>query len=110
MMETTVFSVPKMWADHHILKVREVLAALDGIQDVYASSAWKRVVVKHDSDKSGEAAISAALAEAGYGVDEALALEGTQLSKGDPSWKKLGVRETRTNQRDLELSGDFRRY
>ena len=47
-MEKTVLSVPTMWADHHVLKVREVLTALDGVQDVYASAAWKQVVVAYD--------------------------------------------------------------
>jgi hypothetical protein len=44
------------------------------------------------------------------GVDEAWGLEGTRLSAGDPAWDELGVRVTKTNRRDLELSGDFRRY
>jgi len=109
-MENTVLSVPKMWADHHVLKVREVLAALDGVQAVYASSAWKQVMVKYDAEKLDGAAVTEALTKAGYGVDEAMEMDGTRLSTGDPAWKELGVRVTKTNQRDLELSGDFRRY
>jgi copper chaperone CopZ len=109
-MEKTVLSVPKMWADHHVLTVRGVVTALDGVEDVYASSAWKQVVVEYDSSKLDQAAIVAALAEAGYGVDEALGLEATRLSTGDPAWDELGVRVTKTNQRDLEMSGEFRRY
>jgi copper chaperone CopZ len=109
-MEKTVLNVPKMWADHHVLKVREVLTALDGVAGIYASSAWKQVLVEYDSAKLDDAAIVEALAGAGYGTDEELGLEGKQLSAGDPKWDELGVRVTRTNQRDLELSGDFRRY
>ena len=109
-MEKTVLSVPKMWADHHVLKVREILTTLDGVKDVYASSAWKQVMVKYEPEKLEPTAIVESLERVGYGVDEAWALEGTRLSAGDPAWDELGVRVTKTNQRDLELSGDFRRY
>ena len=109
-MESTVLSVPKLWADHHVLRVREVLTALDGVEDVYASSAWKQIVVKHDPDKLEASAIAEALLGAGYGVDEGVELVGKRLNAGDPQWDELGVRVTKTNERDLELSGDFRRY
>jgi copper chaperone CopZ len=109
-MEKVVLSLPKMWADHHVLKVREALAALDGVGDMYASAAWKQAVVAYDPDKLDEAAIVKALAEAGYSVSEETELEGERLSAGDPAWDKLGVRTTKTNMRDLELSGEFRRY
>jgi len=109
-MEKTVLNVPKMWADHHVLKVREVLTTLDGVKDVYASSAWKQVMVKYEPDKLEATTIVESLERAGYVVDEAWALEGTRLSAGDPAWDELGVRVTRTNRRDLELSGEFRRY
>jgi copper chaperone CopZ len=109
-MEKTVLQVPKMWADHHVLKVREVLAALDGVEDIYASAAWKQVVVKYDSARLDETAIVEALVGAGYGTDGVPELEGTRLKTGDPAWDRLGVRATRTNPRDLELSGEFRRY
>ncbi len=109
-MEKTALNVPKMWADHHVLKVREVLTALDGVEDVYASAAWKQVVVKYDPATLDESGIVDALIGAGYGTDGAPDLEGKPLAAGDPQWEELGVRVTKTNQRDLELSGDFRRY
>jgi copper chaperone CopZ len=109
-MEKVVLSVPKMWADHHVLKVREALVALDGVGDLYASAAWKQAVVEYDPDKLDEPAIVNALAEAGYSVGEEVELEGERLSGGDPAWDRLGVRTTKTNLRDLELSGEFRRY
>jgi copper chaperone CopZ len=109
-MKKTILTVPRLWADHHVLKVREVLAALNGINDVYASAAWKQVLVQYDGDQLDESAIVAALTDAGYAVSEELGLEGTRLSKGDPAWEQLDVRVTKTDQRDLILSGDFRRY
>jgi copper chaperone CopZ len=109
-MEKVVLSVPKMWADHHVLKVREVLTGLEGVEDVYASSAWKQVMITYDPSASNEASIAEALAKAGYRTDDDLGLEGKPLSAGDPAWEELAVRVTKTNERDLELSGEFRRY
>jgi copper chaperone CopZ len=109
-MKKTVLNLPKMWADHHVLKVREVLTALEGVAGVYASAAWKQVLVKYDPDKLEQPAIVESLAGAGYRIEDDLALEGARLSAGDPAWDELGVRVTKTNQRDLELSGEFRRY
>ncbi len=109
-MEKAVFDVPKMWADHHVLKVRAALLALDGIEDVYASSAWKQVIVSYDSAKLQEEAIADALAQAGYPVGEELPLEVGLPPTGDPAWEELGARVTQTDQRDIEMSGEFRRY
>ena len=64
-MEKVILSMPKMWADHHVLKVRETLTALDGVEDVYASSAWKQVVINYDPGKLSEAAMAEALVRAG---------------------------------------------
>jgi copper chaperone CopZ len=109
-MEKMILTVPKMWADHHVLTVREALTALDGVQDVYASAAWRQVVVNYDPAVLDEAGVVAVLEGVGYGTDGALELEGQPLAAGDPQWDELGVRVTKTNERDRELSGDFRRY
>ena len=110
-MERVSLSAPAMYADHHVLKVREVLFALEGVQDVYASSAWQTVVVSYDEDKVGSAAIEEALSKAGYGSEKVppiLAQVGDKLK--DPAWEAMGARETRTNQADLAMSGEFRKY
>ena len=109
-MEKTVLSVPKMWADHHVLKVREVLTALDGVEDVYASSAWKQVVVNYDPDKLTRLPSSKRWQELAMGRMERMESGRAALSAGDPRGMSSGVRVTKTNERDLELSGDFRRY
>ena len=110
-MENVTLSAPAMFADHHVLKVRQVLYALDGVEDVYASSAWHTVIVNFDADKIDQAAIQDALSEAGYAPDQGtpmLAQEGDRFK--DPAWQNLGVRVTETNQADLEMSGEFRKY
>ena len=111
-MTKVVLEVPTLWADHHVLKVRDALVNLEGVDDVYVSSAWKQVLVNYDAVKTEPAAIEKALAEAGYPVGEGqvpVVVQPTDLRR-DPHWEVLGSRTTETNQADLEMSGEFRRY
>jgi copper chaperone CopZ len=110
-MGRVTLKAPAMYADHHVLKVRETLYALDGVQDVLASSAWQAVVVSYDDNKIEPAAIEDALSEAGYGSDKTTPIlaESAEQFK-DPAWEALGVRSTKTNQMDLQMSGEFRKY
>jgi copper chaperone CopZ len=111
-MEKAVLNVPTLWADHHVLKVREVLGSLSGIEDVYASSAWKQILVTYDAAKTDRAAVERALAEAGYPIDqgETPVLVQAGLKGRDPKWEVLGARVTQTDRVDLEMSGEFRKY
>jgi copper chaperone CopZ len=110
-MDSITLDAPAMFADHHVLKVREALLAQDGIDDVYASSAWQSVIVSYDSAKIDPAAIENILAEAGYAADKTTPiLAQNDAYYRDPSWDALGVRVTETNEADLKMSGEFRRY
>lgn len=111
-MTKVVLDVPTLWADHHVLKVRDALTSLEGVNDVYASSAWKQVLVDYNNRKVKRAAIEKTLAEAGYPVGEGelpVLTQPTDLRR-DPQWEILGSRMTKTNRADLEMSGEFRRY
>ena len=111
-MEKVTLDVPTLWADHHVLKVREALVSLEGVEDVYASSAWKQVLVAYDETKTNDTAIEKTLAEAGYPVGEGetpMLVQALKLRR-DPRWAVLGARVTETNDSDLKLSGEFRRY
>jgi copper chaperone CopZ len=111
-MEKAVLDVPTLWADHHVLAVRSALVNLEGVEDVYASSAWKQVLVAYDEARIDQAAIEEALAEAGYPVGEGetpVLVQPTDIRR-DPRWEVLGSRMTETNQADIEMSGEFRRY
>jgi len=111
-MEKVVLDVPNLWADHHVLNVRDALVNLEGVEDVYASSAWKQVLVAYDPAKTDRAAIEKALAEAGYPVGEGgpPMLAPATEKRRDPRWDVLGFRVTETNRADVEMSGEFRRY
>lgn len=110
-MEKTVLHVPKMYADHHVKAVREALLQLDGVEDVLASSAFKRVIVGYDSDRLEPSAIEEALRAAGYGPGEEWEIPSPLEGKEDNStWFKMIRRITETNVLDLQMSGDFRKY
>jgi copper chaperone CopZ len=111
-MEKIVLELPLMYADHHVLSVRDVLSDLKGIDEVYASSAWRQLMISFDPAKIKQPAIEKALAEAGYPVGEGetpVLVEADKI-KRDPKWKALGIRVTKTNMADIEMSGEFRRY
>ena len=111
-MEKVVLDVPMLWADHPVLAVRDALMQLAGVEDVYASAAWKQVMVTYDAAKLDQAAIEGALAAAGYpagdGATPVLVLP-DEIHR-DPQWNVLGARLTKTNQNDIAMSGEFRRY
>jgi len=106
-MEKIQFGVPNLWADHHTLKVREALSQLTGVQDVLASSAFRMVIVSYDPALVTPGAIMAALDEAGYPVasDGASVMAQpvpVQDGRKDPAWNRLGMRQFRTDERDLK--------
>ncbi len=68
-MRTVVFKTPAMYGDHHVKEVRRILTGLPGVQDVYASSAFRVVEVSFDESQAAEADLAAKLGEAGY-LDE----------------------------------------
>ena len=111
-MEKVVLDVPTLWADHHVLKARDALVTLEGVRDVYASSAWKQVLVTYEDGATDVATIENALAEAGYpvGEGELPVLVQPAAKRRDPQWEKLGFRTTTTSRVDLEMSGEFRKY
>lgn len=65
-MEKLNLNIPAMYGDHHVLAVRRLLEALPGVESVYASSAFKHVVVTFDPAKTSPAAIEQALKDNGY--------------------------------------------
>jgi copper chaperone CopZ len=111
-MKKVVLDVPTLWADHHVLRVRDALISLEGVEDVYASSAWNQVLVAYEEGKTDVTALEKALTQAGYpvGEGELPVLVQPAERRRDPQWEKLGFRTTKTNRVDLEMSGEFRKY
>jgi copper chaperone CopZ len=110
-MEELLLNVPRMWADHHILAVRDALSQVAGVTDVVASSMYRDVVIRYDATVTNPDALASALAQAGYGPGSTLELP-THLSQTDDAsdWFQFQERVTVTDRRDLEASGDHRKY
>lgn len=111
-MEKAVLNLPTLYADHHVMILREALLAIEGVTDVYASSAWKQAVVTFDPQKTDPGAIEQAAVAAGYPVGEAdlpVLVKREEIGR-DPQWEKQDIRVSKTNRADLEMSGEHRRY
>ncbi len=110
-MEKVTFNIPSMWADHHVLAVRQAMAEVGGVQEVIASSAYKDVLIKYDPTAVDISALTSALAGAGYPVDQSPDLPSHPERTDDSSdWFQFQERVTETDKRDLEMSGDHRKY
>jgi len=110
-VDKAVFDIPKMYADHHVEAVRSALLGLKGVEQVTASSAFKRVIVRYDAGHLKADAIAQALGEAGYAPGEEWELPIIPEGKEDDScWFQTIQRVTQTSMLDREMSGDFRKY
>lgn len=65
-MEKITIDLPAMYGDHHVLEVRRILQAIDGVEDIHASSGFRAAEVNFDPEKTSEAEITSKLDEAGY--------------------------------------------
>ena len=82
-METITIDLPKMYGDHHVTDVRRILLAMPGVEDVYASSAFRVARARIDPAKVSEADLRAQLGEAGYLGD--LPIETEAWKTGTPN-------------------------
>lgn len=110
-MEKVTFSLPAMWADHHVLAVREALSRVTGVEEVLASAMYKDVLVKYDPASANPEILKSALTAAGYEVFKAPSIPTYPERIDDSSdWFRFQQRITETDLRDLEMSGDHRKY
>ena len=87
-METFTLDVPRMYGDHHVVAVRQLLLATPGVEEVYASSAFHVARVRIDPAQVSEASLYATLEAAGYAGE-------LQVAKED--WKSGTPKETEDN-------------
>ena len=107
-MEELTLAVPGMWADHHVLAVRELLRQDDAVTSTTASALEGAVSVAYDASRTDPQRIAALLSEGGYACGEPAAAADPPTDK--PAWLTAGVRVTTTNAVDLAMSGDHRKY
>ena len=106
------FLVPDLWADHHVIKVRKVLGGAPGVASVYASSAFKEIAVEYDGKATNPDQLATLLAAAGYPPATGITPDDGKVVYGefDAMWRERGSRVATTDERDIAMSGDFRRY
>ena len=107
-MEELILAVPGMWADHHVLAVRDLLREDDAVASTTASARDCVLRVEYDESRTDPQRITALLTEAGYACGEPEQAAGPPTDK--PAWATAGVRVTTTNAVDLAMSGDHRKY
>jgi copper chaperone CopZ len=69
-MAKLVLAIPTLYGDHHATAVKELLEDLDGVKEVYASSAFNQVQVSFDKKKLSPEQIETFLTEQGYDADD----------------------------------------
>jgi copper chaperone CopZ len=110
-MKRLVVDVPGMYADHHVLRLRQALLGTEGVSEVTASAARRKVVVQFDEVKTSPEAIRDVLTAAGYPPGQAPAMiEFPKRHEDGSAWYLVLDRKTTTERKDREMAGDFRRY
>ncbi len=102
-------TIPAMYADHHVMLVRQALLKLNGVENVTASAAFKQVTIEY-SDKQNPDTLIGALKAAGYAPGQPEVIERSPDHTADPAWDVLAPRIVTTNKVDLQMSGEFRKY
>jgi copper chaperone CopZ len=82
-METLSIDLPTMYGDHHVAEVRRILLAIPGVEDVYASSAFRIARVRIDPAQVTEDVVRSKLEEAGYLGELSVATE--EWKSGTPA-------------------------
>jgi copper chaperone CopZ len=107
-MEKLVLIVPGMWADHHVIAVRDLVREEDGVVVTGASALDTTLSLDYDPAKIDPQRVAALLDKAGYPPGERPKAEAPPTDK--PAWSTAGVRVTTTDSADLAMSGDHRKY
>jgi copper chaperone CopZ len=68
-MQKSIFNAPALYGDHHVTEVRRLLFSVEGVTDVYASSAFRVVEVSFDETKVTHDVLMKKLEEVGYLTD-----------------------------------------
>lgn len=65
-MQTMTLEAPALYGDHHVSEVRRILLEIPGVQEVYASSAFRIIEIAFEPDKVKAETINEKLEAAGY--------------------------------------------
>ncbi|HTX69262.1 MAG TPA: heavy-metal-associated domain-containing protein [Thermoleophilia bacterium] len=106
-MEQVTVSIPSLWADHHVLAVRDILCSLSGVAAVDASALRHLATVSFDPTAIAPERLAESLVAGGYPPD----VTGEEAESAPAAaWSHSASRATVTNPIDLAMSGDYRKY
>jgi copper chaperone CopZ len=82
-MQKATFDTPALFGDHHVAEVRRILFEVQGVKDVYASSAFRVVQITFDELQTNNEKLAKVLDAAGYlGEIQMLAETGVAMENG----------------------------
>jgi hypothetical protein len=103
-MERLSLDLPALYGDHHVLKVRQLLLELPGIEDLYVSSCFRLAEIVYDPSLLDEQAIKAKLEAAGYLDDLSTPAESGVAIYGTETAQRY-LRHTATYQQTGQVIG-----
>lgn len=65
-MKKITFETPRLYGDHHVTEVRRILLEMPGVQEVYASSAFRVIEATFEPARVTTEQLRSRLEEAGY--------------------------------------------
>lgn len=95
-MEKLTLDLPAMYGDHHVLEVRRILFEIPGVEDVYASSAFRAAEVSYDPARTSPDQIKSSLDAAGYADDMPVPVEVGEVSYQGNGSQRAFFRHTAT--------------
>lgn len=103
-MERLSLDLPTLYGDHHVLKVRQLLLELSGVEDLYVSSCFRLVEIGYDPSLLDEETIRMKLKAAGYLDDLPVPSESGVAIYGTENAQRF-LRHTATYQQTGQVIG-----
>lgn len=93
-MQISTFDAPALYGDHHVTEVRRLLFEMDGVLDVYASSAFRVIEINFDENKITHETLAKLLEEAGYLGDLPMPAEASTAAEAESQFRHTATYET----------------
>ncbi|MBN1668479.1 MAG: heavy-metal-associated domain-containing protein [Anaerolineales bacterium] len=104
-MKVMTIDLPAMYGDHHVVEVRRILLEIPGVDEVYASSAFRAAEVRFDPDQASDEVIRAKLDDAGYLTELPIPEEVPAQSASTGMGKKGFYRYTAAHETSRQVIG-----
>jgi copper chaperone CopZ len=106
-MDKLTLNIPTLYGDHHTTAVKQILEGLEGVKDIYVSSAFKQISVSYDKKKTSPETIEKALADEGYSTEEFETAYPTSIKEREMRHTAAvaGIGETLSFARNIPFEG-----